>query len=251
MFRQGKRYWLLTGLLGLLVCIAFSTFSEMVRIVHASETMSGQPSGVAATNNNDVAPVAAPEAGKEVAAGVVHEPSAGHEAAAGGEEEHGLTHSQVMNFIWHCLNFTILAIVLVKYLRKPITDALTGRRESIKTAFDDLEAKRRDAERKYAEYEKRLAGMDAEAARISKSFLEQGEAEKAKIIAQANDAAERIKAQAELYVQQELSRAMVQLKKEVTEMAMKMAEDIIRKNISEQDHHRLISEYLERVVTKN
>ena len=243
MFRQGKRYWLLAGFLGLLVCVAFLTFSETVRPVHASEAVTGQSS-------NDVAPVAAPEAGKETASGEAHgSASGGHEA--GGEEEHGLTHSQVMNFIWHCLNFTILAIVLVKYLRKPITDALTGRRESIKTAFDDLETKRRDAERKYAEYEKRLAGMDAEAARISKSFLEQGEAEKAKIIAQANDAAERIKAQAELYVQQELSRAMVQLKKEVTEMAMKMAEDIIRKNISTQDHHRLISEYLERVVTKN
>lgn len=239
MFRQGERHWLLTGLLGLLLCIAVLTFSGMC-VAYASEAVTGQ-SSVAATVKDG----AAPESGQEAAS----KSNKAHEST--GEEEHGLTHTQVMNFIWHCLNFTILAIVLVKYLRKPISDALTGRRESIKAAFDDLEAKRRDAERKYAEYEKRLAEMDAEAARISKSFLEQGEAEKAKIIAQANEAAARIKAQAELYVQQELSRAMVQLKKEVTEMAMKMAEDIIRKNLTEQDHHRLISEYLERVVTKN
>jgi hypothetical protein len=30
-----------------------------------------------------------------------------------------------------------------------------------------------------------------------------------------------------------------------------MAEDLIRKNLNEEDHHRLISEYLERVVQKN
>ncbi|MDA8161857.1 MAG: F0F1 ATP synthase subunit B [Desulfobacteraceae bacterium] len=183
---------------------------------------------------------------------VTSDAAAGHESAASkGEEGHGLTHSQVMNFIWFCLNFTILAIVLVKYLRKPIGDALRGRTESIKTAFDELDKKRLDAERKYAEYEKKLSGMDAEADRILKSFVEQGEAEKARIIAQANDSAERIKAQAELYVQQELSKARIQLQKEVAELAVKMAEDMIKKSISEQDHHRLISEYLERVVTKN
>jgi len=174
----------------------------------------------------------------------------GHEAAAHGEH-HGLTHSQVMNFIWHCLNFTVLAFILVKFLRKPIVGALKGRTESIRAAFEDLEAKRADAERKYAEYEAKLSTMDEQAGRILKSFTEQGESEKEKIIAQAHEAAERIKAQAEFYVQQELAKAKTELQTEVADMAVKMAEDLIRKNLNEEDHHRLISEYLERVVQKN
>ena len=178
----------------------------------------------------------------------------GHEAAAHGEghgEHHGLTHSQVMNFIWHVLNFSILAFLLVKFLRKPIAGALKGRTESIRAGFEELEAKRADAERKYAEYESKLSTMDEQAGRILKTFTEQGEAEKEKIIAQAHEAAERIKAQAEFYVQQELAKAKTELQTEVADMAVKMAEDLIRKNLNEEDHHRLISEYLERVVQKN
>lgn len=174
----------------------------------------------------------------------------GHEAGHG-EGHHGVTHGQLMNFIWHCLNFSILVFILVKFLRKPITEALKGRTESIRAAFEELEAKRADAERKYAEYEGKLSTMDEQAERILKSFTDQGQAEKEKIIAQAHEAAERIKAQAEFYVQQELAKAKTELQTEVADMAVKMAEDLIRKNLNEQDHHRLISEYLERVVQKN
>ncbi len=192
------------------------------------------------------------------AEGHVEEGHVASEAAHGGGHEaghegghHGITHSQLMNFIWHCLNFSILVIVLVKFLKKPITDALEGRKESIRAAFEELQASKEEAERKYAEYERKLSTMDAEAERILKSFVEQGQAEKEKIIAQAHEAAERIKAQAELYVQQELARARKELQREVADMAVKMAEDLVRKNINEQDHHRLITEYLERVVQKN
>jgi len=175
----------------------------------------------------------------------------GHEGHGHGEHHHGVTHSQLMNFIWHCLNFTLLLVILIKYGKQPVADALKGRQESIAKAFDELEAKKEAAIKKYHEYEQKLSGMDEEAKRILENFIKQGEAEKEKIITQAHEAAERIKAQAEFYVQQELAKAKVELQREIAETAVKMAEDIIRKNLNEQDHSRLISEYLERVVQKN
>jgi len=175
-----------------------------------------------------------------------------HKASAEGEEEGiHITHAQIMDFIWRCLNFALLVVILVKFLKDPIRDFLRGRTESIKKEFDDLEEQRKEAERKYEEYRQKLADMDKEAERILQAFIKQGEAEKEKIIAQAYETAERIKAQAKFYIQQELAKAKEQLKAEVADMAVKLAEDIIRKNITEQDHHRLIAEYLERVVQKN
>jgi F-type H+-transporting ATPase subunit b len=179
----------------------------------------------------------------------VHGEGAAHEGGHGGH--HGLTHSQIMNFIWHCLNFSILAFVLVKYLKKPISDSLKGRTEAIRAQFADLDAKKAEAERKYAEYESRLSGMDEEAKKILENYIAQGQAEKERIIIQANEAAERIRAQAEFYVQQELAKAQAELRSEVAELAVGMAEDIIKKNLTEQDHEALISDYLERVVQKN
>jgi F-type H+-transporting ATPase subunit b len=164
---------------------------------------------------------------------------------------HGVTHSQLMNFLWHVLNFSILVVVLVKFLKKPITDALVGRREAIQASFDELERRRMEAESQYAAYQKRMAEMEAEADRILKSFIEQGQAEKQKIIAQAKESAERVKMQAELYIQQEVARAKLQLQREIGELAVKMAGEIIQSNITDEDHNRLINEYLERVVHKN
>lgn len=175
----------------------------------------------------------------------------GHGEAAGHGEHHGLTHSQIMNFIWHCLNFSILVLVLVKYLKKPISDGLKGRTESIRAQFADLDAKKAEAERKYAEYESKLSGMDQEAKKILENYIAQGQAEKERIIVQANEAADRIKAQAEFYVQQELANAQTELRTEVADLAVGMAEDIIKKNLTDQDHDALISDYLERVVQKN
>jgi len=167
------------------------------------------------------------------------------------EEHHGLTHVQVMNFVWHCLNFTLLVLILIKYLKKPIEDAIKGREESIAKAFEELEAKKEEAAKRFNEYEKKLSGMDQEAKQILDNFVAQGEKAKDNIIEQAKAAAERIKAQAEFYVQQELAKAKIELQKEVADMAVSMAEEIIKKNLTEQDHAKLISEYLERVVHKN
>jgi len=194
---------------------------------------------------------------KEVAHGATHnanpEHVAAHEAAAHGEGHGhgGLTHGQVMNFVWHCLNFALLLVILFKYLKQPITDSLKGRQESIAKAFEELEAKKEAAAARFREYEQKLSGMDEEAKQILETFVAQGQKERDTIIEQAKAAAERIKAQAEFYVQQELAKAKVELQKEVADAAVKMAEELIRKNLTEQDQSRLISEYLERVVHKN
>lgn len=188
-------------------------------------------------------------------AAVHHQAVEGHGAAgeAGGHEEAEpmVSHQQLMNFIWHCLNFALLIVILVKFLKQPITDAIKGREQQIAAAFDELEATRAEAERKYAEYERKLANLEQEAQRIRNSFIEQGKAEKERIIAQAQEAAERIKAQAELFIQQELVKAKRELQREMADMAVGMAEELIRKNITEEDHKKLIEDYLSKVEAES
>ncbi len=229
--------------LGMLFYVASPVFSEEAGSAHEAPS-------VAVEAAHATAPAAHGEAVHEVAGQQAsHEASGGHGGGHG--EHHGLTRVQVMNFIWHCLNFTLLVIILVKYLKKPIADSLKGRQESIAKAFEELEAKKEEAATRFKEYEQKLSGMDEEAKKILENFVAQGQKERDTIIEQAKAAAERIKAQAEFYVQQELAKAKVELQKEVADMAVKMAEEIIRKNLTEQDQSRLISEYLERVVHKN
>ncbi len=204
-----------------------------------------------------------------------HEPTVVHEGAAevGGEhkafhEEHGMVHGghatheehvahgvhphvtkkQLRNLLWWTVNFILLIVILVKFGRKPTADAFRARREKIENEYKELEAKRAEAEARYREYEKKLATLEEEAKAIMETFIEQGKREKERIIREAQETAERIKQQAEFYVQQELEKARESLRREVAELSVKLAEQIIREKITPEDQKRLVQEFIERVV---
>ena len=78
---------------------------------------------------------------------------------------------------------------------------------------------------------------------IIQSAVAQGEAEKARIIEEANRAAADIKRQAEMAIQHELAEAKLRLREEVANQAVVMAEELIRKNLQETDQVKLIDVY--------
>ncbi len=241
------------GWVGISLVLVFSLMVMFTAIEGVAGAAEGVLGHAAVSGLKSVHGILVAQADQSAGGAVAVPEKKAHETATSSKEEesHSLSHTQIMNFIWGCLNFTLLVYLLVRFGKKPVSDALRGRIESIQNTFDDLEARRSEAEQKYAEYERKLSGMDEQAKNMLETFREQAQAEKEKIIARAHDTAETIKAQAEFYVQQELVKAKTKLQTEVADMAVKMAEELIRKNLNEQDHHRLISEYLERVVQKN
>lgn len=180
------------------------------------------------------------------AAEAVHGAAEAHGAAHGGAHA-SITHEKMMDLLWRALNFLGLVIILVKFTSKPIANALKSRRLAIKEQFEDLEAKKSEAEQMYKEYEGKLAGIDDEVTRIIEGAVAQAEAEKQRIIADAQRAAGDIKRQAEMAVQHELAVANQRLRAEIAEQAATMAEDLIRKNLQPADQDKLVAEYLDKV----
>ncbi len=156
-----------------------------------------------------------------------------------------------MDLVWRTMNFAALVAILMATLRKPIANGLARRRQAIIEQFEELEARRQEAETKYREYEGKLAGIEAEVQHILDAAVAQGEAEKERIIAEAERAASDIKRQAEMAVQHELAEAKRQLLAEVAEAAAKAAEELVRKNLQAEDQVRLIKEYLGKVGDAN
>lgn len=155
------------------------------------------------------------------------------------------------DLVWRVLNFTILAVVLYKVLKKPVSTLLTGRQASIKENFNELDAKKAEAEKRYAEYEKKLTTVEQEVKKIAEEYIAQGEAEKKRIIEEAQKAAELIKKQGQFAIEQAMKQARLALNAEVAEFSVKLAEDLIKKNLNEADHKRLIDEYIAKVVHTN
>lgn len=166
-------------------------------------------------------------------------------ASAGGAGEHGLNW---MDFTLRVINTGIVAAVLYKLLKKPVTTYFKTRRENIQKLLEEMEQKREEAERKCAEYKAKLALLDQEAEKIIQEYIAQGEREKAKIIEAAERQANYIKQQARLAIQQEVKAAKDELREEVAELTVKAAEDILKQRMDMGDHERLVEEFLVKVV---
>lgn len=161
----------------------------------------------------------------------------------------GIPTTKWWDLLWRCLNFAVLLIVLIKVLSKPIANGLRARQQSIKEQFTDLEERKSEADSAYQTYEEKLESIDQEIKDIIQSAVAQGEAEKERIIEEANRAAEDIKRQAEMAIQHELAEAKLKLREEVANQAVIMAEELISKNLQEADQVKLIEDYLAKVGT--
>lgn len=159
----------------------------------------------------------------------------------------GVSDHQISDFWARVMNFAVMAGVLFFVLRKPVGQLLGKRTKDIQDELADLEAQRDEARKEFAEMERRLKDAEGEREKILQDFRSQGEKEKAQIIENANNMAERIKAQAQFAIEQETDLAKTELKREVAELSAALAEDLLKQNINAEDQNRLVDEYLTKV----
>lgn len=178
------------------------------------------------------------------AAGLAY--GAGHHEVAG-PTWWGLSVEKLWDFLWRTLNFTALVIILVKFGAKPFANAMSSRQMAIKEQFDSLEAKKAEADKSYQAFETKLSQIDQEVKKIIETAIAQGEAERTRIIDEANRAADDIKRQAEMAVKHEMAAARLMLREEVANQAVLMAESLIRKNLQQPDQVKLVEDYLQKV----
>lgn len=152
------------------------------------------------------------------------------------------------DFFYRLLNFAILVGVLYFVLRKPLRQFFAKRSEGIANTLSELETKKKEAEKTYEEYNQKLAQLDSERERILKEYTEQGEAEKAKIIANAEKAANEIRKQAELAIQQEVNAAKAALQREIVDLSVSAAETLLKEKIATEDHKKLVDDFMNKVV---
>jgi len=186
--------------------------------------------------------------GEEGAAEALHESGTVAEQAV--EHAEGGAHGKgwVATDTYRLLHFIILAGVLFFLLKKPVAHALDARVKGIREQLSDLEAQKKEAEQKLAEYNQKFAQLEKESERIMAEYVRQGEEAKARILEEAESAADRMKAQAQKNIESEIQRAKAQLQEEILDKALAQAEALIKEKISTDDQEKLVDEYLSKVV---
>jgi F-type H+-transporting ATPase subunit b len=166
---------------------------------------------------------------------------------ASGGEAHAESGVLLKDFLYRVLNFSIVVAILVYFLTKPIKKGLAGRREEIEKALADAKQAKAEAEAKFAEYDRKLAQATDEIAEISDAIRREGELEKQKIIANAKVMAEQIERDAGKAAELEVAKARTELQREAVQLAVGLAEDLLKKNFTKADDTRLIDEYMQKV----
>jgi F-type H+-transporting ATPase subunit b len=158
-------------------------------------------------------------------------------------------HSMWPDFWQRVLNFTIMVAVLVFLFKKfNLKGYFTKRTENIANTLRDLEEKKKEAERTYQEYKQKLSRLDEETDRILQDYIEQGEREKSKIIANAEKAAADIRQQTDLAITQEIKSAKESLQREIAELSVTAAETLLKEKIADDDQKKLVDDFMTKVV---
>ena len=163
-------------------------------------------------------------------------PSLAFASSEGGHGDSGMT--------WKIINFVILAVGVYLVWTKAISGLLTRRGSEIKNAIEEARKAKDAADRNAAEYREKLAILDSRVAEIHNELKLEGEAEKARIIAESARSAESLKAQAKIAAEQEIKKARIEIREEAARLAVQLAEEILKKELSPADQERLVKGYL-------
>jgi F-type H+-transporting ATPase subunit b len=171
-------------------------------------------------------------------------------ASEGGEgAQHVDSAKQMKDFMWRVLDFSALLAIIVWALKKAnVKGSLAARQQAIDKALKEAAEAKAAAEMKFAEYSAKLAAANKEIDEIYAAIRTEGEAEKARIIAEAKLSAAKISEQAQQAADQEVLKARTELRKEAARLAVQLAEENITEKIRKDDQDRLVGEYLTKVV---
>jgi F-type H+-transporting ATPase subunit b len=150
--------------------------------------------------------------------------------------------------IMQCLNFAVLLLVLYAWLWDPMLRFLDKRRALVKERLDEAAASREKAASLRDERQQELNSLRQERGQIIEQARALGEQEREEIVERARREAERIMRQTEERLGEESRRARVALREEVAELATYIASRMLKREISRQDHDRLIEEVTQGMV---
>jgi F-type H+-transporting ATPase subunit b len=159
-------------------------------------------------------------------------------AEGGGGGLISIDKSLIVQFV----NFFILLFILQRLLYKPFLAKMQERTTAIRTSLDQAQAARAEAVRQQDENETKLRAAYAEAAAIREQAIKEAAEESRAHIATAQAQARKLVDDTKAQLDAEIRRAREELRREVSDLAVAVAEKLVRRTLHEDDHRRLVTE---------
>ncbi|RLV02600.1 ATP synthase F0 subunit B [Streptococcus iniae] len=149
------------------------------------------------------------------------------------------------NFILVTGSILVLYLLLRKFAWGSITAILEERSTKIANDIDSAETAKITAEKLTEQRETELAGAKQEASQIITAAKDLGQTKGDQLIAEANSEAKRLKEKAHADIEQSKSEAFENVKAEMSQLSIQLAEKIMGANLDKDAQSKLIDAYLD------
>lgn len=151
------------------------------------------------------------------------------------------------NFIATILNLFIQVYLIKRFLFKPINEMLEKRKAKADAQIQDAVKAKDEALAMKEEYEKNMQDAKNKANEILTTAQKTAAVQSEEMLKEATLQAAAMKEKAETDIAQEKRKAVNEIKGEIGGMAMEIAGKVIEREISEEDHAKLIDEFITNV----
>jgi F-type H+-transporting ATPase subunit b len=145
------------------------------------------------------------------------------------------------------VNFLFLLAILYRFLYKPLLAKMEERSAAIKTSLEAADAARAAAARQQEENAERLRAAYAEAQSIRAAALKEAGEEQRKLVEAARREAQQLVESARAQTEADIRRAREELRREVSDIAVAVAEKLVRKSLRDEEHRRIVDDAIARI----
>ena len=164
-----------------------------------------------------------------------------------GAEEHAAHHAaefKPLTEAFRIINFLVVFGTLYYLLSKHIKNFFAGRREDIVKSLNDAEQLKLSAQKRLSELESKIKEMKNTVLQMIEDARREGEHTKDNIIRSANESSKKIMEKAKKEIEYETKIVMERLRSEALELTIRMAENILKKSVTKNDHVSMVNEYI-------
>jgi F-type H+-transporting ATPase subunit b len=173
------------------------------------------------------------------------EPAAAAEQAGGEKAE--AHEDSVLNMVARVVNFGLLAGTLVYFLRSPFAKYLTDRGQQIRSDLVTAAEMKRTAAAQIDEIDRRMKALPAELEALRAQGAQEIAAEEARIQAAAAAERDRLLEQSRREIEMQVKVAERELVNHAADLAVGVATERIKKNITDDDQQRLVDRYVQQL----
>ena len=150
-------------------------------------------------------------------------------------------------FVAQICNLFIQVYLIKRFLFKPVNEMLEKRKALADAQIREAEKAKADADAIKTEYEQNMKEAKEKANEILTTAKRTAALQSEEVLKEAASQAAALKSKAESDIAQEKRKAVNEIKDEIGGMAVEIAGKVIEREISEEDHTKLIDEFIANV----